>query len=131
MSPIVGQNMNTGFADVELLAQVLAGLLAQTGGHGLEAGATMLARWEAIRARAARRAANRAWAMMRLGTARGGLISAVRSTLVGLALAGPLASSLAGIFTMSSIPSANASRLPRRAALSLASLASSARGNLV
>ena len=114
MSPIVGQNMNTGFADALWLAGALEELFRAGGGGGRsrrggsaldETAIERLGRAYARSRRApARAAANRAWAMMRLGTARGGLVSGLRSTLVAAALSGPAAKRLAGIFTMRSIP---------------------------
>ncbi|MEI6226996.1 MAG: hypothetical protein WCS72_19835, partial [Deltaproteobacteria bacterium] len=48
----------------------------------------------------------RAWAMMRLGGARGLALSRARATLVRAALALPSSRTIAGIFTMRSIPGA-------------------------
>jgi 2-polyprenyl-6-methoxyphenol hydroxylase-like FAD-dependent oxidoreductase len=106
MSPIVGQNMNTGFADAELLASVLQSSLANP---GLASGS--LKRYQSCRQAAAASATRRAWLMMRLGTSRGRLWSPLRAGLVRLILAGPLRSVFGGIFTMTSIRGANLDRL--------------------
>ncbi|HUX40289.1 MAG TPA: NAD(P)/FAD-dependent oxidoreductase [Rectinemataceae bacterium] len=111
MSPIVGQNMNTGFADALWLARAIAELFgARAGGDPLEnpnpdfwAIERLGREYTRFRRPPSKAAARRAWAMMRLGTARGRLVSGLRSPLVSAALSGPTARTLAGIFTMQSI----------------------------
>jgi 2-polyprenyl-6-methoxyphenol hydroxylase-like FAD-dependent oxidoreductase len=111
MSPIVGQNMNTGFADAEYLAAALAELFAEEGRPSLGRLASLGERYTKTRSKSARAAADRAWAMMRLGTARGRFTTVFRSAFVGAALSLPSASILAGIFTMHTIPGATLARL--------------------
>lgn len=112
MSPIVGQNMNTGFADALWLARAIAELFGARAGCGplenpnpaLRAIERLGREYTRVRRPSAKVAARRAWAMMRLGTARGRLVSKIRAPLVSAALSGPIARTLAGIFTMRSIP---------------------------
>ena len=109
MSPIGGQGMNTGFADAELAATLVAGRLA-----GRFNGGDAWGYYERARKRAGRSAARRAWAGMRVGTITGRPGSWVRSRVVSVALrtAAPL---LARHFAMMSIPNRRAcGRLPRR-----------------
>ena len=104
MSPIVGQNMNTGFADAAWLAGALERLFGQGRPPPDDALAALGRAYARARGRPTRAAADRAWAMMRLGTARGALLSFLRSSLVSLALSTPASRTIAGIFTMRSIP---------------------------
>lgn len=109
MSPIGGQGMNTGFADAELAATLVAGRLDRRFNGGDAWGY-----YERARKRAGRSAARRAWAGMHVGTITGRPGSWVRSRVVSVALrtAAPL---LARHFAMMSIPNRRASgRLPRR-----------------
>lgn len=105
MSPIVGQNMNTGFGDAEYLAEILPKMLKNP-----ELGMKNLAIYEKVRQRAAKSAGNRAWFMMRLGTSSGNPWSFFRSALVWLALHSPLKVMLPRIFSMVSIPFVNLRR---------------------
>ncbi len=109
MSPIGGQGMNTGFADAELAATLVAGRL-----DGRLTAPDAWGYYQRARRQAGRSAARRAWAGMRVGTITGRAGSWVRGRLVSAALrlAAPL---LARHFAMMSIPMRHASgRLPRR-----------------
>lgn len=109
MSPIVGQNMNTGFADAEWLAEALAAADPSAPSAGIARA------YGRTRGRAARAAAGRAWAAMSLGSARGELLSDLRGLLVRAALRQPASSrAVARIFTMDSIPGATLADLPPR-----------------
>jgi 2-polyprenyl-6-methoxyphenol hydroxylase-like FAD-dependent oxidoreductase len=112
MSPIVGQNMNTGLADAELLAYVLRKILRE---H--EAPDRWLDFYERIRRRAAETATFRAWFMMRLGTSGGRLWSPARNRLVCAALSTRARGSLARLFSMVSIPCRNLADMTARGAL--------------
>ncbi|HUX39043.1 MAG TPA: NAD(P)/FAD-dependent oxidoreductase [Rectinemataceae bacterium] len=109
MSPIVGQNMNTGFADAEWLAEALSSADPEASAEGLARA------YGRARLRAARAAAGRAWAAMNLGAARGGGFSALRGHLIRMVLGVPaLSLAVARIFTMDSIPGATLADLPPR-----------------
>ncbi len=102
MSPIGGQNMNTGFADVELavwLADLVRRNMTDT------AKATRL--YDKVRQRAARTAGYRAWWMMRLGTSGGFIWSLVRNAVVAVLLHTPLVRLVLPVFAMQSIPFKN------------------------
>lgn len=105
MSPIVGQNMNTGFGDAEFLAEILPEML-----NNPAMGVPKLQNYGKLRRRAAAGAADRAWFMMRLGTSRGRFWTLIRSPLVWLALHSPLKVVLPRIFSMVSIPFVNLRR---------------------
>ena len=106
MSPIVGQNMNTGFADVEFLSEILPLVLRD------ESKSKELFRtYDRIRRRAAIAATRRAWLMMRLATTRGRFWSRIRAlgmTLIFRLLPGTIVASL---FSMTSIPNRNVERI--------------------
>ncbi len=93
MSPIGGQGMNTGFADAELLAEVLA-----QQGNGLR-------QYEKWRRRAFRRAANRAARGMWLGTRTGRVASALQNWFIGrVLLRPPIVERLPAYFAMLTLP---------------------------
>lgn len=99
MSPIGGQNMNTGFADTELaiwlINQMQEGVI--TAGKAADC-------YHTIRKRAAWHAQMRGAIMMYCGTSGGLLWNMVRNPLTALALRSPLSRLLNGMFTMMSIP---------------------------
>ncbi len=109
MSPIGGQNMNTGFADAEFLARVIGRALKNP--DSLEALGRAYTR---VRRRAARRAASRAWLMMRAGTGGGAAWSAARGALVALVFASPLKKFLPRFIAMYTIPACTISKLDAR-----------------
>jgi len=102
MSPIGGQNMNTGFADAELAVWLIDLLVAEKTNSE-----KALALYDRVRRSAARAAGFRAWLMMRLGTSGGRIWSAIRNLVVMLLLHTPLANILLPVFTMYSIPFRN------------------------
>ncbi|HOW64204.1 MAG TPA: NAD(P)/FAD-dependent oxidoreductase [Candidatus Paceibacterota bacterium] len=108
MSSIGGQGMNTGFADAELAAALLPGLLKNPI-RIPEAFAT----YDRIRRRACNVAANRAERGMWLGTLRGHFASAFRKHLIRDVLFSPLLRSrLAPHFAMLTIPFRNLNQVP-------------------
>ena len=116
MSPIVGQNMNTGFADVELLSEILPLALQDDSRAG-----EMFETYDRIRRKAAIAATRRAWLMMRLATTRGRAWSGIRAIGLFLILRILPGSVIASLFSMTSIPNRNVARvqrsLPRAGAL--------------
>jgi 2-polyprenyl-6-methoxyphenol hydroxylase-like FAD-dependent oxidoreductase len=104
MSPIGGQNMNTGFADAELAVWLVD--RHRSGGLDLE---TACSFYNRMRKRAARSAAWRAGVMMRIGTSGGRIWSAIRNSVVYFLLRTPLTLLLISMFTMLSIPGRNIS----------------------
>jgi 2-polyprenyl-6-methoxyphenol hydroxylase-like FAD-dependent oxidoreductase len=102
MSPIVGQNMNTGLADAELLGLAFRRVLLEG-----QDPARWFSLYERVRRRAAQVATFRAWVMMRLGTSGGRLWSPARNGLVRAALGSRMRRPLAQLFSMVSIPSRN------------------------
>ncbi len=108
MSSIGGQGMNTGFADAELLAALVPGMLRDPARR-----APALAAYDRIRRRAYQAAANRAERGMWLGTLRGRFASALRRRFIRQVLfRWPLAPRLAPHFTMLTIPFRNLHHLP-------------------
>ncbi|WP_050023362.1 NAD(P)/FAD-dependent oxidoreductase [Verrucomicrobium sp. BvORR034] len=100
MSPIGGQGMNVGFADAEMLADLLPGMVRGTGDISEE-----LERYEQDRMRAARVAANRAAQGMWLGTWTGISASWLRDVILGgVLLRGPFARLMASRFAMMDVP---------------------------
>jgi 2-polyprenyl-6-methoxyphenol hydroxylase-like FAD-dependent oxidoreductase len=109
MSSIGGQGMNTGFADVELLAALLPGVLRDP---ALRARA--FSTYERIRRRAFVVAANRAERGMWLGTLRGRVASGFRKHFIrDVLFRPPLCSRLAPHFAMLTIPFRNLNQVPR------------------
>lgn len=109
MSPIIGQNMNTGFADAELLGLALRRILRDG-----DSAAAWLDFYQRVRMRAARAAAFRAWSVMRLGTVSGAPGSCLRNAAVGGLLHSPARAILPPLFSMMSIPGRNLSALGMR-----------------
>jgi 2-polyprenyl-6-methoxyphenol hydroxylase-like FAD-dependent oxidoreductase len=99
MSPIGGQNMNTGFADAELAAFLVAGLHKGTVLPEIAAKV-----YDRYRKTAANTATQRAALMMRAGTSGGVLWNGLRNGVMSIALRTPITSLLYGMFTMLSIP---------------------------
>ncbi len=102
MSPIGGQNMNTGFADAEFLSNILPRVLANR-----TLGQPLFAMYERIRKRAANTAAFRAWMVMRLVTSGGAFRSPLRNAMVKALIRGPFKWIVPSIFSMMSIPFRN------------------------
>jgi len=102
MTPVGGQNMNTGFADAELAAWFSALLIAK------RVPAHLAARvYDRARKKAAGAALRRAQEMMMAGASGGTLWSALRNLVALLLLKTPLRSALARFFSMQSIPFRN------------------------
>lgn len=98
MSPIGGQGMNTGFADAEFLAAIVAGF-HEKGKKDI----SLLKQYENCRKTAARSATVRAWSSMRVGTATG-FWAPVRDFSLFLFLHSPLKKWGAPHFAMQTIP---------------------------
>lgn len=100
MSPIGGQGMNTGFADAELLGELLPKILS-----GSAAAQTEFAYYDQVRRRAFGIAASRAARGMWLGTRTGPAGSLFRKTVIRHFLfRNPLKKRLPGYFAMLTIP---------------------------
>ncbi len=97
MSPIGGQGMNTGFADAEAAALLLARDANGEKAFGL---------YHACRSAAARAARKRAALAMRAGTLRGRFFSALRNSILRIFLLVP-SKKIARYFTMLTIPCAD------------------------
>ncbi|MCL4179212.1 MAG: FAD-dependent monooxygenase [Verrucomicrobia bacterium] len=109
MSSIGGQGMNTGFADVELLAALLPGALRDPALRPRS-----FSTYERIRRRAFVVAANRAERGMWLGTLRGRVASGFRKHFIrDVLFRPPLCSRLAPHFAMLTIPFRNLNHVPR------------------
>lgn len=102
MSPIGGQNMNTGFADAELAAWLTKILLEKRAPYDL-----VRELYNRVRRQAAGAALRRARCMMLAGTSGGHAWSALRNLTSLLFLHTPLRRYLARIFSMQSIPCRN------------------------
>jgi 2-polyprenyl-6-methoxyphenol hydroxylase-like FAD-dependent oxidoreductase len=110
MSPIGGQGMNTGFADAEYLANILADLCEDPGPWQRD-----LAAYGRLRRRAFRVAAARAARGMWLGTRTGPWGSRLRAIVTGRALLHPRwAPRVAARFAMLTIPYRDCARVPPR-----------------
>ena len=116
MSPIVGQNMNTGFADVELLSEILPRVLRDESRAG-----ELFRTYDRIRRRAAIAATRRAWLMMRLATTGGRAWSWIRAGFLVLTFRLLPGTIVASLFSMTSIPNRNVAQIqkshPRTGAL--------------
>ena len=100
MSPIGGQGMNTGFADVWMLAAILKRLLQTREAHE-----PLFANYESARRRAFNLAADRASRGMWFGTRTGRLLSAIRARIIRHVLLGRcMARYLPRYFTMLTLP---------------------------
>jgi 2-polyprenyl-6-methoxyphenol hydroxylase-like FAD-dependent oxidoreductase len=102
MSPIGGQNMNTGFADTELAVWLIGNIMN---------GKTMLDKainlYNRARKRAVMSATLRAGMMMRLGTSGGRIWSPIRNFFISVMLHTPAVHLMLPLFTMQSIPYRN------------------------
>jgi 2-polyprenyl-6-methoxyphenol hydroxylase-like FAD-dependent oxidoreductase len=109
MSSIGGQGMNTGFADAEMLAEILPLVLREPARM-----TACFAAYERIRRQAFEVAATRAERGMWLGTRRGRVASWCRRQFIGRVLfSGLLKRRLAPYFAMLTIPNRNLSQLER------------------
>jgi 2-polyprenyl-6-methoxyphenol hydroxylase-like FAD-dependent oxidoreductase len=102
MSPIGGQNMNTGFADAELAAWLSKLLIGKRAPH------RRVARlYDRVRKRAAHAALRRAQWLMTAGAFGGRLGSAIRNSAIFVFLHTPIRQFLMQSFSMRSIPFRN------------------------
>jgi 2-polyprenyl-6-methoxyphenol hydroxylase-like FAD-dependent oxidoreductase len=102
MSPIGGQNMNTGFADAELAVWSVKKILSDNS-HRRK----ILNFYTRARKKAANTAAWRAGMMMNMGTSGGRIWSPVRNFIALIALHSPLKRLFLPMFCMQSIPYRN------------------------
>jgi 2-polyprenyl-6-methoxyphenol hydroxylase-like FAD-dependent oxidoreductase len=102
MSPVGGQNMNSGFADAELAVWLIASMQAEKW-----SAPQVCALYDNSRQRAVRVALRRARWMMQAGTSGGHAWSALRNLTALLLLHTPLRHGLARLFSMQSIPGRN------------------------
>lgn len=102
MSPVGGQNLNTGFADAELAAWLSKLLIGQRTSRQLA-----LRLYNKVRKRAVRAAFRRARWMMLLGAVGGRVGSAIRNFAIFLFLHFPIRQFLMQSFSMQSIPCRN------------------------
>lgn len=102
ISPIGGQNMNSGFADAELAAWLSQVLLEKRAPDHLVRGL-----YDRVRKQAAAAACRRAQLMMLAGTSGGRIWSAIRNLFSLLFLHTPLRRYLIQLFSMQSIPCRN------------------------
>ena len=110
MSPIGGQGMNTGFADAEMLAEILPLVLREPGRID-----SCFATYHRIRRQAFKVAASRAELGMWLGTRRGRVASWCRKQFIGRVLfSGLMERRLAPHFAMLTIPHRNLSQMPQQ-----------------
>jgi 2-polyprenyl-6-methoxyphenol hydroxylase-like FAD-dependent oxidoreductase len=109
MSSIGGQGMNTGFADAEMLAEILPRILQQPG--EME---RCFAAYDQVRRRAFEVAASRAERGMWLGTLQGRIASWFRKHFIRRVLFSPMIRPrLAPHFAMLTIPYRNLNHVPR------------------
>ena len=109
MSPIGGQGMNTGFADAEFLASLLAARLDKA--LTLSEFEVLSAEYTRVRKKAAQVAASRAALSMKLGTITGWGAQA-RDALLAWFLTGPLRGVVAPRFAMKTIPGRSLETVP-------------------
>ena len=102
MSPVGGQNMNTGFADAELAAWLTRILLEKRASPHLVSGL-----YNRVRKRAVGTALRRAHWLMLAGTSGGHVWSAIRNLVSFCVLHTPLRRYLMQLFSMQSIPCRN------------------------
>jgi 2-polyprenyl-6-methoxyphenol hydroxylase-like FAD-dependent oxidoreductase len=102
MSPIGGQNMNTGFADAELAVWLIEKLINEN-----TTSDKAINLYNRTRKRAIKSATWRAEMMMRMGTSGGSIWSSVRAAFVAAVLHTSLSALLLPVFTMQSIPFRN------------------------
>ena len=102
MSPVGGQNMNTGFADAELAAWLTRILLEKRAPYG-----SVCRLYDRVRKHAVGAALRRAQWMMLAGTSGGHVWSAIRNLASLIFLHTPLRRYLIQLFSMQSIPCRN------------------------
>ena len=102
MSPVGGQNMNTGFADAELAAWLTRILLEKQAPFHL-----VCSLYDRVRKQAVGAALRRAQWMMRVGTSGGHVWSGIRNLASLIILHTPLRRCLIQLFSMQSIPCRN------------------------
>jgi 2-polyprenyl-6-methoxyphenol hydroxylase-like FAD-dependent oxidoreductase len=102
MSPVGGQNMNTGFADAELAAWLTRILIEKRAPYQ-----PVCRLYNRVRKQAAGTALRRASRMMLIGTSGGHLWSAIRNLAFLFILHTPLRRNLIRLFSMQSIPCRN------------------------
>jgi 2-polyprenyl-6-methoxyphenol hydroxylase-like FAD-dependent oxidoreductase len=102
MSPVGGQNMNTGFADAELAAWLSKLLTGKRVPHHL-----VSRLYDRVRKRAARAAFRRAQWLMMAGASGGRMGSAIRNAAIFMILHSPIGQFLTQSFSMRSIPFRN------------------------
>lgn len=102
MSPVGGQNMNTGFADAELAAWLTRILLDKRAPQRVVSGLYNRVRRQAVEA-----ALRRSQWMMLAGTSGGHAWSAIRNMIFLIFLHSPLQRYLIQLFSMQSIPCRN------------------------
>ncbi len=102
MSPVGGQNMNTGFADAELASWLAKLLIEQRAPHPLAAGL-----YDKVRKRAACAAFRRARFLMLAGAFGGRALSVLRNVAISFFLHIPIQRFLIRSFSMQSIPCRN------------------------
>jgi 2-polyprenyl-6-methoxyphenol hydroxylase-like FAD-dependent oxidoreductase len=102
MSPVGGQNMNTGFADAELAAWLSKIMIEKRAPDHL-----VRQLYDRVRKKAARAACRRAQLMMLLGSTGGRIWSAIRNCVTFMFLHTPIRQLLIQIFSMQSIPCRN------------------------
>lgn len=108
MSPIGGQGMNTGFADAELLAEVLPAII-----QGHAAAGPLLGAYQRFRRKAAQTAIFRAEWGMWLGTWRGQWRSRLRDVIIGDVMCRwPIAPHMGPLYAMLTIPYNTLKRVP-------------------
>lgn len=109
MSPVGGQNMNTGFADAELAAWLTRILLEKRAPH-----LPVCRLYNRVRQQAVGAALRRAQWMMLAGTSGGHLWSAIRNLTTLFFLHTPLRRYLMQLFSMQSIPDRNLKNSQKR-----------------
>jgi 2-polyprenyl-6-methoxyphenol hydroxylase-like FAD-dependent oxidoreductase len=102
MSPVGGQNMNTGFADAELAAWLSRLLIDKRAPHR-----PVSRLYDRVRKRAAHAAFRRAQWLMAAGASGGRLGSATRNVAISILLHTPIRRFLMQSFSMGSIPFRN------------------------
>ncbi len=102
MSPVGGQNMNTGFADAELAAWLTKILFDKRASYP-----AVSRLYNRVRRQAAAAAFRRSQWMMRAGTSGGHVWSAIRNLMSLIILHTPLRRHLIQLFSMQSIPCRN------------------------
>jgi 2-polyprenyl-6-methoxyphenol hydroxylase-like FAD-dependent oxidoreductase len=109
ISPIGGQNMNTGFADAELAVWLTKILLEKRAPHRL-----VVRLYDRVRKQAVGAAQRRAQCLMLVGTSGGHVWSVIRNAASLLFLHSPLRRFLIQLFSMQSIPYRNLKNFQKR-----------------